>query len=199
MRTPKAVGLGAKLNDDESRALLYDGASLSQLALLFDLDNREIARKLHGVSPCGERQGYPIYRVKDAAPFLVPPETRDIEKAIKRMSPKDLPPALTKEYWSAQQARLKFEEDNGDLWRTGDVIEAMSETFKTLRMSILLLRDQVERQTDLTDRQRDIIQTSIDELLNRLADSLLKRFQNEQRSQPDEQWTDPDEDEDEPL
>lgn len=201
-RKPAAVGLGAKMMDDESRAIIYEGCSLSQLSAIFDLDNRDIARKLHGLGPCGERMGYPIYKLADAAVLLVPPNKRDITDAIKRMSPKDLPASLTKEFWAGQHARLKFEEDQGDLWRTANVIETLSEIFKTMRMSILLMRDQVERQTDLSDRQRDIIQTLIDGLLNELADSLTKRFQNEHR--PDsERWADPDEptpeDEDEPL
>jgi len=194
-RKPGAVGLGAKLLDDESRAILYEGCSLSQLSTIFDLDNREIARKLHGLSPCGERMGYPIYKLAEAAPYLVPPNKRDVTEAVKRMSPKDLPPALTKEFWAGQHARLKFEEDQGDVWRTADVIETFSEVFKTLRMSILLMRDQVERQTELSDAQRDIIQDLIDGVLNELAESLTKRFKHEpsQRSDADGQWADPDE------
>lgn len=201
MRKPKSVGLGATLTDDESRGIIYEGCSLSQLAAIFDLDNRDIARKLHGLSPCGERMGYPIYKLSEAAVYLVPPNKRDIADAIKRMSPKDLPPALTKEFWAGQHARLKFEEDQGDLWRTADVIETLSEVFKTMRMSILLMRDQVERQDELTDRQRDIIQSLIDGVLNELADSLTKRFQHDHRRPESERWADPDEaeDEDEPL
>lgn len=193
MRKAKSVGLGATLNDDETRAIIYEGCSLSQLATIFDLDNREIARKIHGLGPCGERMGYPIYKLADAAVYLVPPNKRDISDAIKRMSPRDLPPSLTKEFWAAQQARANFEEDQGDLWRTGEVVEVLGEVFKTSRMSLLLMRDQVERQSELTDQQRDIIQALIDGVLNEMSNSLVKRFNNDNRRPGNQQWEDPDE------
>jgi len=200
MRKPRAIGLGAKLLDEESRAMLYEGCSISQLATLFDLDNRDVSRRIAHVAPCGERMTYPIYRVKDVAPYLIPPSRQDVTDAIKRMHPKDLPPTLTKEYWSAQSARLKFEEDNGDLWRTGDVIETLSEVFKTCAMTIKLMQDRVERATELSDRQRTILQQLTDGLLNDLADNLIKRFQHEQHRRNEHDWKDPsDEDEGEEI
>lgn len=135
--------------------------------------------------------GYPIYKLSEAAAYLVPPKAQDIEQAIKRMNPKDLPAALQKEYWAAQHARLKFEEDQGDLWRTSDVVATLSEVFKTARMSILLMRDQVERNTTLTDKQRDTIQTLIDSTLNDLAESLVERFKNEPTRKFDTGWDEP--------
>ena len=174
---PKNVGLGAKVNDDESRAILYDGASISQLSTLFDMDNREVSRRIRNIPPSGERMGYPIYAIKDVATELVPP-SGNIEETIKRMSPKDLPPALTKEFWAAQHARLKFEEDSGDLWRTEKVIETWSEVLKNIRMTILLFQDQIEKQSQLSARQREIIQQMVDGLLNELADNLVERFKN---------------------
>lgn len=201
MRKAKGVGLGATLNDDETRAIIYEGCSLSQLATIFDLDNREISRKIHGLAPCGERMGYPIYKLSEAAVYLVPPNKRDISDAIKRMGPRDLPPSLTKEFWAAQQARADFEENQGDLWRTADVVEVLGEVFKTSRMSLLLMRDQVERQVELTDQQRDVIQALIDGVLNDMSNSLVKKFQNDNRRPGSQQWEDPDEaeEEDDPL
>lgn len=193
-------GLGAKLTDEETLGIIYEGCSLSQLAAIFSLDNREISRKIHGLPPCGERMGYPIYKLADAAVYLVPPNARDIETTIKRMGPKDLPSALTKEFWQAQQARVDFEENQGDLWRTGQVIEVFGEVFKTCRMSILLMRDQVERHTELNDKQRDAIQGMIDGLLNQMSNALIEKFKNDNRRPGSEQWKDPgQEDEEDPA
>lgn len=195
MRKPTNGGLGAKLNDTESRGIIYEGASLSQLAVMFDLDNREIARKIHSVQPCGERMGYPIYRIKDAAPFLVPPSPDEVANAIKRMSPRDLPASLTKEYWLAQKARADYEEDQGDLWRTADVMRVLGEVFKVSRMSLLLMRDQVERQVELTDKQRNIIIALIDGVLGTMRKSLIENFEHDQHKPGNDGWTEASEDE----
>lgn len=164
--------------DKESLAIINAGASITQLGVIFDLDQREITKRIRGVSPVGERYGAATYLIKDVAPYLVPPQG-NIEETIKKMSPKDLPPALSKEFWSAQHARLKFEEDRGDLWRTSDIVELLSEVFKTLRMTILLTQDHLEKQSQLTERQREAIREMVDGLLNDLADALVDRFKNE--------------------
>jgi hypothetical protein len=192
---PLKRGIQAKTMDEETKALLYEGASLGQLSTIFDLDNREIARKLHGLQPVGERVGYPIYSLKEAAAYLVTPKG-DIEDRLKKMDPKDLPPQLQKAFWGALTERLKYEESQGDLWRTADVIETLGEAFKTLRMSVLLMQDQVERQSELTERQRDIIRGLTDGLLNNLADALVERFKHEaqRRPQPDQPRDNDDED-----
>lgn len=178
---PKAVGLGAKINDDDTRAMLYEGASVNQLATLFNKRNQDVSRiiAIAKLTPSGERAGYPIYKVADAAPWLIPPNEADVSEVIKNLSPKDLPAALTKEYWAAQHARLKFEEDRGDLWRTEEVVEVMGEAFKTLRMSLLLIPDQLEKMTQLTDQQRNLVLGMVDGVMHDLADSLIERFKNE--------------------
>jgi hypothetical protein len=188
MRKPTA--LATKSLDETSRAIIYDGCSLSQLSSIFGHDNRDTRRRIISLSPCGERAGYPIYNLAEAAAFLVPFQG-DIEEAIKKMSPKDLPPAISKEYWAAQHARLKYEEDAGDTWRTGDVIEKLSEVFKVLRMNLLLMNDLLDRQTSLTDKQREIIQELIDTTLHGLANSLIEAFKNDPERRHDHRWTDP--------
>src|SRR5690606_11466534 len=108
---PKAIGLGAKALDDEGRSILYEGCSLGQLSTLFEINIRDVARRIRNVMPSGTRMGFSIWRIKDVAPYLVPASKDDVEETIRQMSPKDLPTALTKEYWAGQHARLKYEED----------------------------------------------------------------------------------------
>lgn len=170
---PRSIGLGATLSDDTTRAVLYEGASKNQLCMLFEAHMRDVTEATTHVEPCGSRQGYPIYKVKDVAPYIVKGKI-NVEESIRRMSAKDLPPALTREFWLAQAARLRYEEDVGDLWRTSEVIRVVGDAFKTLKMSILLMQDQVERNNVLTSQQRDEIRQLSDALLNELADSLVK-------------------------
>lgn len=174
----EAKGIKGKTLDADSKAIIYEGVSVSQLGHIFGIDNRTVTRKINGLAPCGTRVGYPIYSLKDAAAYLVEPKG-DIGEHIKKMNHRDLPPMLLKEFWTGQNARLKFEEDQGDLWRTEHVIEHEAEVYKTLRMTLLLTRDRIERETELTDKQRSIIDNTIDGALGDLYESLINRFQND--------------------
>lgn len=165
-------------SDKATKAMLFEGASVSQLGILFSMDNRTIAGKIHGVSPCAKRAAHPVYAIKDVAPFLCKP-AGDIEEYIRKMNHRDLPPMLLKEFWAGQMTKQKFEENEGDLWRTDKVIEHYSETFKTMRMSILLMLDRLERDTDVTERQRIFFRSLIDGVLSDLHDNLIEKFKDE--------------------
>jgi hypothetical protein len=158
--------------------MLFEGASISQLAALFGRDNRTITQKIQGLRSVGKRAGHPIYKISEAAAYLVKP-IGDIEDHIKKMSPDDLPPRLLKEFWAGQHARLKFEEDRADLWRTQDVVEHFAEAFKVARTTIMLAVDQVERITSLTDTQRNLMLAQMDQLMKSLNENLVTAFQNE--------------------
>jgi len=167
-----------KVMDPTTKVLLYDGASISQLNALFGHDNRTIAKKIQGLRPVGKRAGHPVYSVKDAAAYLVTP-MGDIEDHIRKMTPDQLPPRLLKEFWAGQHARLKFEEDRGDLWRTSDVIEHLAEVFKVARSMIQLTVDHVERTTELSDKQRSIVLGQMDALMRNLTLNLIEKFRHE--------------------
>lgn len=135
------------------------------------MDQRDVKAKLNGqVKPCGERRGHPIYQIKDVAPYLVKPPY-DIDEFIQKMSIADLPTILRKEYWAGMRSRQLFEKEAAELWPTSDVVDMVSELLKTLRMSMLLTRESVERETELSDRQRAIITRIID---NALEDAYAK-------------------------
>lgn len=169
-----------KIEDADSRTILYEGASISQLGKLFRMDNRTVSAKLHATAPCGKRVGFPIYLVHEAAPALVgPKDPHEIEAAIKRMHHSDLPPLLQKEFWNGLRAKQQYEEQRGDLWRTADVIERLADVFKIVRMQLLLLRDRAERETELSDKQRGIIENMVDGALMEMSKSLTEKFKNE--------------------
>lgn len=189
---PATTGVRKKMETDVDHAIIFDGVSISQLSRIFGLDNRDIPRKIKDLQPCGSRVGYPIYDLAEAAAYLIPPKG-DFEEAIKKMSAKDLPVLLVKEFWAGQHARLKYEEDQGDLWRTADVAEMVQDLTKTMRMSVMLLRDKLSRQTELTQRQRDLLRTMIDGALNEMAKAVEEKFKNDpERKSRDGQWIDPD-------
>jgi hypothetical protein len=169
--------------DEETKAVIYEGASVRQLAIMFRMDPAVVSRKIAGLIPVGRRRGSTIYSIPEAAARLVKPGY-EIERYIMEMNHLDLPPLLAKEFWNAQRSRLAFEEANGDLWRTADVVRGFAEVFQTLRMALLLMADAVERETSLTDGQRLTIRRLIDGALLECRTKLIEKF-NEYGDGPD--------------
>lgn len=175
--------------DDQTRVMLFEGASISQLATLFGYDNRTVTKRIFGLKPSGKRQGHPVYAVREAAPYLVDP-IGDIEAHIKKMNHRDLPPVLLKEFWNGQMARLKFEKEQGWHWPTDTVIEHYSKVFQVFRTRILLAVDLVEREAEMTDRQRNACKAVLDTLMSDVRAELIERFANEpKRADANEEGT----------
>jgi hypothetical protein len=161
--------------DDTTRAILYDGANLSQLGELFRMDHRSIVAKIHKCKPCGTRNGVDIYAVHEVAPYLVKP-AYDIETYIKKMHHNDLPKMLTKEFWAGQRSRQEFEQREGNLWPTERVVGVIGGLMKLVKMSVRLMSDAVDRQAELTDRQRSIVKALGDGMLEELYRNVLDEF-----------------------
>lgn len=174
----KAKSASAQLRlDRESQMVLHQGASIGQLSLLFARDKRTIASKIAGhVEPCGMRAGFPIYQVKDVAPFLVPPQG-DFEEAIKKMHHEEIPPLLHKNYWAGKRERQKFEEEEGRLIDVHIAAEEVAKAFKSARMSILLMPDALEREFVLTDEHRTALKRAVDGTLKELRTKMIEAFQ----------------------
>lgn len=164
-------------NDAASSAMIFDGCTQSQLATIFKTDRRTLQAKLSqaGVKPSGVRAGFPIYYIHEVAPHIVKP-LYDIESYISRMHHNDLPPLLGKEFWNGKKARQDYELRAGDLWSTLEVQEKVSAAFKDIRMTIMLFRDGLARDTMLTEDMEVKLQGMIDGLLNDMADSLTEMF-----------------------
>ena len=176
---PKADGMSAAAKrklDRESAALLYQGASIGQLALLFRRDKRTITNKITGkVEPCGMRGGFPIYAVADVAGYVVPP-IGDFEEAIKNMHHEDIPPLLHKNYWAGKRERQAFEREEGLLVDVYDAAAVVAEAFKNARMSIMLMPDAIEREFVLSDEHRAAMKKLVDSVLEELQTNLVEAF-----------------------
>lgn len=163
--------------DETTRAILYDGANLSQLGNLFRMDHRVLVEKLEkgGCKPSGERNGVNIYQVHEVAPYLVKP-AYEIEEYIKRMHHNDLPKHLTKEFWAGLRSRQEYEQKEGNLWPTTRVVEVIGGLMKMVKMSIRLMADAVDRQAELTDRQRHLVKSLGDGMLEELYRAVKEEF-----------------------
>lgn len=162
--------------DPETDALIFQGASMAQICQIFSMDARDVKPKIHGkVEACGTRRGHPIYQLREVAPYLVSPPY-DIDEFIQKMTIADLPAILRKEFWAGLRSRQLYEKEAAELWPTSKVVDVVSELFKTLRMSLLLTRERVEKECELTERQRSIIVNIIDTGLEDAYDKTIAKF-----------------------
>lgn len=171
--------------DVDSRAILYEGANLSQLGRLFRMDHRVLVEKLHQCPPTGQRNGVDIWDISVAAPHLVKP-IYEIEEYIKRMHHNDLPKFLTKEFWAGQRSRQEFELKAGDLWPTSKVVEAVGGLMKLVKMSVRLQADAVDRQAELSDRQRQLVRQLGDGMLEELYRTVIETFGESKHTQQED-------------
>lgn len=164
---------GIKIDYEEE---FFHGMTVPRLAQLFRLDRRTVTEKLRPLRPSGERRGAPTYHVVDAAPYLVEPIV-DIAKYLAEVGPGDLPAPLQAQYWNAQNSKLKYKEQSGDLWRTEAVLSVLTACFRSFTQSYRLLADRVEAMTGLTPEQRTIIEQFGDASLETVRKRLVEDFE----------------------
>lgn len=163
--------------DADTSAIIRDGASVNQLALLFRVSEKLLRPKLMHLAPSGYRGQYPIYAVHEVAPLVVKPVLAgDMAAVLKRMNHKDLPPLLAKEFWQGMSERRRYELKAQELWETDEVLKAASAAFGALRMALLLVPDELERITQLSDEQKDLIQVLIDRVMEAARARLIDTF-----------------------
>lgn len=132
------------------------GVTTYWLAQVFGMVPETVRKRLADVAPVEVTGKSNKYRVRDAAPYLVEPKV-DIESYMKNMKAGDLPALLQKEIWDARLKRQKWEAQAGDLWHTEDVIAVLSEVFSTIKSTVQLWPDTVERTVGLADDQRELL------------------------------------------
>ena len=165
-------------SDSEVTAEIVESgrATMTQLAQMFGTDTKTLPARLRGIQAAGKnKRGYRVYSIAEAATRIVRPGY-EIEEYIRQMSPQELPPLLSKEYWNGQNARIKFETEMGRYWPTDRVVEAFGGGLAALRMSILLIQDGVEREEVLSAAQRAAVQRLMDSAINDARDAIVEKM-----------------------
>lgn len=173
----KTLSRSAKAQDDETGIALYHGLSISQMSKLFEMDPRDLTEKIEKaeIKSCGKNGPWSLYKLKEVMPVVVKP-IYDVEAYIRRMNPSELPKTLSKEFWAALRSKQEYEFRAGNLWETEKVVREVGELFKLVKMSALLMVDQVERQVELSEEQRNIIKRGMDGMLIDLHKSIVEKF-----------------------
>lgn len=168
----------AAMSVAEQKSIMFNCATVSDLEVIFGHDRRTIQKKLIDLPPTGTRRGAPAWRIRDAAPYLVRPKG-DLAEFARTARPQDMPPNTLKEFWNGQRAKQAFLLEEGLLWRTDAVQTHLAEVFKILRTQLLLIPDELELKTSLTDIQREEVGRILDGALEDLRVSLIAIFSRE--------------------
>jgi hypothetical protein len=167
--------------------LTAKGVTTAWLSTAFKMPEPTVRYRLRGcpikaTKTRGTKMKVHLYDLRTAAGFLVAPafSTKEYMKALKKG---DLPPALQQSVWDAMLKRQKWEENAGDLWRTDQIREVLGSTFQTIKFTVQLWADTVERQVQLSEDQRRIIIEMSDALQGAIFDALVKQM-NENMTGP---------------
>lgn len=155
---------------------VFAGVTRTWLADVFGMDPTTVKKRLANCPTKGKRGQFPVYELRLAAQYLVPPRV-NIGEYLKSMRPNDLPPILQSAYWDAQKKRQDWELNAGELWKTEKVIETLSETFKLIKTSVSLFADTVEQEHGLTEAQRETIGKLTDSLMDDIHNSLVRQHE----------------------
>ena len=153
------------------------GVTVAFLAQVFRMDPSAVKRRLVNLRPIetrtrGRSQTQHLYDLADAAACLVDQKLNAAE-VLKNLKKEDMPPALSGPFWDAQLKRQRFEENAGDLWRTSDIRAVLGTSFQTIKFTIQLWSDNIDRETGLTEEQRLLLQGLTDGLQKEIFETLL--------------------------
>jgi Protein of unknown function (DUF1441) len=165
------------IDDKETTIIFSGGATMSELARMMSMDRRDVLSLLvkNNVRSTGKRDGNPIYPIKEAMRYLARPPDSVLERVIQG-NLKSLPPALMKDYWFGKRASLAYGREVGNLWTTEKVMEYCGEAFQAIRMAVMLLPDQLQRELALPATQMGRLEEIIDEVMKDAKRKLVDAF-----------------------
>lgn len=140
---------------------LLRGASINQLAEIFQCDRRTVTNKLRSLKPSGARSGFPIFSIKEAAPLI-----------LKVKEDAKITAAIEKDFWDAQLKRQKYERENYDLWPTDQVEDVIATLLKIFRESYTMYIDNMETDSDVPAHLIEKLKRQGDHMLQTCFESL---------------------------
>lgn len=178
-RTERTRVIGRRKYTAEEREAIFRSCPVTTLAEVFRMKRQNVERRLSGCPVAAiDPDGLPLYEIAEAAKFLVRVKLteKQIHQTLVRMDPRDFPPMLNKMFWEAMITRRKSEEQVGDLWHSSDVVKVAADSFNAIRMSLLLLPDELTETAGLNEQQRVIVRDMIDNALESCENALITQL-----------------------
>lgn len=164
-------------NPLETTIIFSGGATMSEMAQMMSMDRRDVQHLLvkNSVRSSGSRDGHPVYQIKEAMRYLVRPPDNVLERVIQG-NHRSLPPALTKDFWFGKRASLAYNREVGNLWTTDKIVEYCGEAYQAIRMAVMLLPDQLQRELALPVDKMARLEAIVDEVLKDAKRKLVDSF-----------------------
>lgn len=172
------LGNTPEVEEDESTvetdwAKLRKGVSLTWLAGFTRMDRKTVKKRLADCPAIARKSGSELYDPLLALSYLIKPRF-DIRDYIKTMNPTELPPMLRKEFWDAENKRLKYQATAGELWPTESVLAVLAEAFKRIKQTTQVWADDVEREAGMPREQYVALIARVDALREDLYRTLVE-------------------------
>lgn len=126
-----------------SVTLVHSGArlwSINALAEEFGVDRRTVKRRVEGIPPAGEVNGYPAWRLRDVAVAVMGPQV-----ASPDADPDVLPPSERLNHYRAEREKAKWLSEQRFQIPVAEVEQVVATAFKSMAAALDTLPDVLER------------------------------------------------------
>jgi len=155
----------------------YFNWSLNSLSREFGLARETIGKRLAdaNVEPSGKKRGYPVYSVKEAAVAILIPQVGGEPASM--TDPSKMAPSDRRHHYAAENDRIKFEKELGQLVSIDDSREQMAEIVKITDSFLETLPDKFEA---LFPEAGSEFHTAVDEAIYQARNALADKISGEE-------------------
>jgi hypothetical protein len=134
--------------------------SIARLAEAFGMARETVAKRLamSNIVADRKRNGYPVYKLRDACEALINPGGYDEEG---QPDPKKLPPESRNAWYQSEIRRMDVEMRAGQLIPAAEVEATYAELIKAQVQFLETLGDQLERDAGLSPEQVELVNESV--------------------------------------
>ncbi len=152
--------------------------NINQLAGITGVHRQTVAARLKQVEPAlGSNNKLKLYLITDVLTELMAP--------VVASSAEDMTPSDRLAYWKAENERLKFEQDTGQLIPADEVAREFSVMAKAVVQVLETLPDILERDCAMSPAAISRVQSVIDDLRDQIAQRVLDAEPEEDEPEED--------------
>ncbi|MGL4528917.1 MAG: DUF1441 family protein [Citrobacter freundii] len=152
--------------------------NINQLAGITGVHRQTVAARLKNIEPTpGSNSKLKLYLITDIlTELMIPTVSANID---------EMPPSDRLSHWKAENERLKFEQDTGQLIPADEVAREFSLMAKAVVMVLETLPDVLERDCALTPVAVSRVQSVIDDLRDQMAERVQDAEAEEEEPEED--------------